>query len=363
MMIEVDVEKGRGAFELAVRFALDAPIVGLFGHSGAGKTSVVDAIAGILTPDRGRIVVDGVPLYDSARGVDVTIDRRRVGYVFQDPLLFPHLDVEANLLYGLRRRALVERIVEPSRVIELLGLRPMLRRRPMTLSGGERQRVAIGRALLAQPRILLMDEPLSALDLARKNEVLDYIERLHRELRIPIVYVSHSIAEIARLADAAALLDRGRCVAAGATGEVLGRPEVTRGVDRYEDGAVIETRVIAHDTADSLTRLAFAGGELLVPRIAAPAGAAVRTRIRARDVALSTARPEGTSVLNIIAGEVTAIDRRDGAMVDVRLGCGGAALVARITRRSLGELGIRPGQRLYALVKAVSLDDAAIGRQ
>jgi len=234
-MIDVDIERRLGAFALAVRFAIDVPVVGVFGHSGAGKTSVVDSIAGILTPDRGRIVVNGITLFDSAQGIDVAVDQRRVGYVFQDPLLFPHLDVRANLHYGLRLRAAAERIVEPTQVIELLGLQTMLRRRPTTLSGGERQRVAIGRALLAQPRILLMDEPLSALDLARRGEILDYIERLRTALRIPIVYVTHSIAEIARLADAAVLLDGGRCVAAGAVGDVLGHPGVMQTVDRYQN--------------------------------------------------------------------------------------------------------------------------------
>ncbi|HEX8740538.1 MAG TPA: molybdenum ABC transporter ATP-binding protein [Casimicrobiaceae bacterium] len=229
-MIAVDIEKRLGSFALAVRFAVDAPVVGLFGHSGAGKTSVVDAIAGIVTPERGRIVVNGLALYDSGRGIDVAVDRRRVGYVFQDPLLFPHLSVEANLLYGLRLRAPAERVIEPARIVELLGLRSMLGRRPATLSGGERQRVAIGRALLAQPRILLMDEPLSALDPARKGEIIDYIERLRAELRIPIVYVSHSLAEIARLADAAVLIEGGRCIAAGEVDDVLGRPEVTSGL-------------------------------------------------------------------------------------------------------------------------------------
>ena len=236
-MIDIDIEKRLGAFELAVRFTVDAPVVGLFGHSGAGKTSVVNAIAGIVTPERGRIAVNGLALYDSALGIDVAVDRRRVGYVFQDPLLFPHLSVEANLLYGLRLRAPAERVIEPARIVELLGLRSMLGRRPATLSGGERQRVAIGRALLAQPRILLMDEPLSALDPARKVEIIDYIERLRAELRIPIVYVSHSLAEIARLADAAVLIEGGRCIAAGDVDDVLARPEVIRGIDSRDDGS------------------------------------------------------------------------------------------------------------------------------
>ncbi len=222
-MIDVDIEQRRGRFELAVRFSADAPVIGLFGPSGAGKSSVVDAIAGIGRPTRGLIRINETTLYDSARGIDVPPERRRVGYVFQDGLLFPHLAVEANLLYGLRRRSAAERFITPARVIDLLGLGALLHRTTRTLSGGEKQRVAIGRALLAQPRLLLMDEPLAALDDPRKAEILDYIERLRDELRIPIVYVSHSVPEIARLADTVVILAEGRSVTIGDARTVLGR--------------------------------------------------------------------------------------------------------------------------------------------
>jgi molybdate transport system ATP-binding protein len=214
-MIEIDVEQQLGAFRLAARFRSDSPVVGLFGHSGSGKTSVVNAIAGVARPGRGRILIDGACLYDSATGVDVPPEARRVGYVFQDALLFPHLDVRANLLYGLRRRPVAERVIEPETVIAMLGLEPLLGRRTRALSGGEKQRVAIGRALLAQPRILLLDEPLAALDRARKEEILDYIERLHRELQMPMIYVSHAMREIARVAQTVVVLEDGACVAIG----------------------------------------------------------------------------------------------------------------------------------------------------
>lgn len=360
-MIEVDIERRLGGFELSVRFGASAPIVGLFGRSGSGKSSVVNAIAGILKPARGFIRIDGTTLYDSAARIDVPIDRRRVGYVFQDALLFPHLDVESNLLYGHRLRGGADRFIEQERVIELLGLQTMLRRKPTTLSGGERQRVAIGRALLAQPRILLMDEPLASLDAARKSEILDYIERLRGDLRIPIVYVSHSVAEIARLADTVVVLADGKCVVAGDAGDVLSRSDVGYAMERYEAGAIIEAHVLAHHTEDSLTSLGFAGNELFVPRVHAAPGERIRARIRARDVSLSLRRPEQVSILNVIAAEVVAIDPSQGAMVDVRLGVGGAVIVARITRRSVHQLGIRPGLRLHALVKAVAFDETSTG--
>jgi molybdate transport system ATP-binding protein len=220
-MIDVDIAQRLGRFALDVKFSVDAPVVGLFGASGSGKTSVVNAIAGIGKPHRGTIRVNGDVLFDSVKGIDVRPEHRRVGYVFQDALLFPHLDVKGNLTYGLRLREVAERVIEEQHVVDLLGLAPLLSRRPRTLSGGEKQRVAIGRALLAQPRILLMDEPLASLDMPRKMEILDYIERLRDDLRIPIVYVSHSASEIARVANTVVVLADGKCAAVGNVRDVL----------------------------------------------------------------------------------------------------------------------------------------------
>ena len=220
-MIEVEIEERVGDFHLDVAFRADAPVVGLFGRSGAGKTTLVSAIAGIGKPSRGCVRINGDVLFDSSRGIDVPAERRRVGYVFQDALLFPHLDVLGNLNYGHRLRQVSERVIAQDHVIELLGLSGLLQRRTRTLSGGEKQRVAIGRALLAQPRILLMDEPLASLDAARKAEILDYIERLRADLAIPIVYVSHSVTEITRLADTVVVLADGKAVAVGDVGEVM----------------------------------------------------------------------------------------------------------------------------------------------
>ncbi len=360
-MLDVDIEQRLGAFEIAVAFHAEAPVVGLFGRSGSGKTSVINALAGISQPLRGHIIVNGETLYDSARGIDLPPDRRRLGYVFQDDLLFPHLDVEANLLYGFRRAAPASRVIEPAHVIDLLGLKALQKRMPDALSGGEKQRVAIGRALLAQPRLLLMDEPLASLDVTRQNEVLRYIEQLRDDLHIPIVYVSHSVAEITRLADMVVILAEGKALASGPVDEVMGRFDLRPHTGRHEAGAVIETTVAAHDLHYGLTTLRFPGGELLVPNVEALAGERVRVRIRARDVALALEPPRKISTLNVLEGSLLAMTDEDGPIVDVQLRVGEALLVARITRRSQMELGLTEGQPIYALIKAVSIDRRSVG--
>jgi molybdate transport system ATP-binding protein len=360
-MIEVDIEQRLGAFALRVAFDAAAPVIGLFGRSGSGKTSVVNAIAGITRPDRGHVRINGTMLFDAAAGIDVPPERRGIGYVFQDSLLFPHLSVGRNLVYGQRLRKPGEQFIDRNRVVELLGLGPLLDRSPSTLSGGEKQRVAIGRALLAQPRILLMDEPLAALDVPRRTEVLDYIERLRDDLRIPIVYVSHSVPEIARIADTVVVLSEGTCLATGNVDEVLGRLDLRPATGRYEAGALLDTRAVAHDVHDQLTTLSFEGGELYVPQLDVPIGERVRTRIRARDVSLATQRPQAASILNVLQGTITAISEEHGAVVDVQLAVGAARLTARITRRSLRELALREGDGVFALIKAVAFDRRSVG--
>ena len=360
-MIDVDIEQRLGAFELKVAFRAEAPIVGLFGRSGSGKTSVVNALAGTRRPHRGRIVINGETLFDSARGIDLPPDKRRLGYVFQDGLLFPHLDVESNLRYGLHRAPAAARVIDPAHVIQLLGLQTLLRRLPDKLSGGEKQRVAIGRALLAQPRLLLMDEPLASLDVLRQSEVLRYIEQLRDDLHIPIVYVSHAVGEITRLADTVVLLADGKALAYGPVDEVMGRIDLRPHTGRYESGSVIETVVAAHDLDYGLTTLHFDGGQLIVPNIEALVGERVRVRIRARDVSLALARPGGVSVLNVLAATLTAIAPEEGPIVDVQLRIGQLPLLARITRRSVHDLALREGQQIYALIKAVSLDRRSVG--
>jgi molybdate transport system ATP-binding protein len=360
-MIDVDIEQRLGDFHLDVSFSGEAPIVGLFGRSGSGKTSIVNAIAGIATPERGSIRINDAILFDAKRRIDVPPESRRVGYVFQDGLLFPHMDVQANLTYGQRLRDPRDRFIDEARVVELLGLRDLLRRKPRTLSGGEKQRVAIGRALLAQPRILLMDEPLASLDAARKSEILDYIERLRDELSIPIVYVSHSVAEMTRLADTVVVLSEGKCVAIGTVDEVIGRLAREPGQDQDDAGTVLDTRVMAHDATEGLTTLAFDGGELLVPSLDAAIGDRVRATVRARDVSLALTRPADVSILNILAGTVVAIDELPGSLVLVRIEVGGSTVVARITAHSSRQLAIRRGLELHAMIKAVSFDRRSVG--
>ena len=360
-MIDVDIDQDLGTFRLRVKFGVDSQVAGVFGRSGAGKSSLINALAGVSKPRRGHVRVNGVTLFDSEAGVDVPTQQRRVGYVFQDTLLFPHLSVESNLFYGHRLRPAGERFIEPTRVIELLGLTGLLQRKPDRLSGGEKQRVAIGRALLAQPRLLLLDEPLASLDVPRKIEVLDYIERLRDEFAVPIIYVSHSVPEITRLADTVVVLSNGECLAVGNVEEVMGRLDLKPHTGRYEAGAVIEATVVSHDPTHQLTTLSFSGGELRVPQLTAALGDRVRARVRARDVSLATQRPSGISILNILPGRVTAISQESGPIVDIQLAIGDASLLARITQRSLSDLGIHEHQELYALVKAVSFDHRSTG--
>lgn len=360
-MIDVDIERQLGSFHLSVAFRAEAPIVGLFGRSGAGKTSVIDAIAGIARPRRGRIHVNDTCLFDAATGVDLPPEERRIAYVFQDALLFPHLDVKANLLYGQRLRSTAERFIEHDKVIDLLGLGALLTRRTRALSGGEKQRVAIGRALLAQPRIMLLDEPLAALDGARKTEILAYIERLRDELHIPMVYVSHSVPEITRLADTVVILAEGKCVAVGPTEDVLERTDLGPATDGEDATSLIETHIVEHDRAERLTTLAFDGGRLIVPGLKGTIGERVRATIRARDVSLALQRPAEISILNVLPGRVSAIDADAEATVDVRLALGSASLTARVTHRSRRELRLHVGQNLFALVKAVAFDQGSVG--
>jgi molybdate transport system ATP-binding protein len=360
MRLEVSVGKALGAFALDAAFASDGGVTALFGRSGSGKTSVLNAIAGLLHPDRGRIALNGEALFDAAAGVDVAVHRRRIGYVFQEGRLLPHITVRQNLLYG-RRFARGPGAVPLDKVIELLGLAQLLERRPHDLSGGEKQRVAIGRALLADPRLLLMDEPLAALDAPRKSEILYYVERLRDELRVPIVYVSHSLDEVVRLADTVVVMSEGRVLDSGPVDETMARMELRPYLGRFEGGAVIEARVAEQDLEMGLARLDFPGGALYAPDVDALVGERVRVRIRARDVSLATVRPESISMLNVLPGTLKALGESAGASVDVQIDVAGTILLARVTRKSVAALGLVPGRPVYALVKAVAIDRHSVG--
>jgi len=361
MRLELDIGLTLGTFALEAKLESDAGVTALFGRSGSGKTTILNAVAGLVRPRRGRIRLDGATFFDDAQGIHLPPQRRRVGYVFQEGRLLPHLTVRQNLLYGRFFTPAAERRAELDPVVAMLDLAPLLPRRPHDLSGGEKQRVAIGRALLASPRLLLMDEPLASLDAGRKGEILYYIERLRDETRIPIVYVSHAIDEVVRLADTVALVSEGRIRATGPVAEMAGRLELRPYLGRFEGGAVIEATVAGQDLDMGLARLVFPGGELYAPDVDALPGASVRVRIRARDVALALSKPEDASFLNVLAGTVTAIGDGVGASVDVQVAVGGTPLIARITRKSRAALGLAPGKPVYALVKAVAIDRHSVG--
>jgi len=361
MTVSVDVSQRLGDFELYARFDSAGRLTALFGPSGSGKTSLINIIAGLVRPLKGHVAVDGHVLVDTEKGIFVPVHRRRIGMVFQDARLFPHLSVAHNLRYGRWFTPAAERYAKMDAVVELLGIGHLLERRPSHLSGGEKQRVAIGRALLASPKLLLMDEPLAALDDARKAEILPYIERLRDETKIPIVYVSHSVAEVARLASDVAVLAGGRVTAFGPTAEIMQRLDILPANERGEGGALLEMTVASHDERFGMTVLASSAGEIRVPRLDLAAGAPVRLRIRARDVMVATERPHGLSALNVLAGRVTALDPGEGATVGVRIDCNGVPVLARITAQSCQMLGLRPGLEVFAVIKTVSFGDANLG--
>jgi molybdate transport system ATP-binding protein len=355
-LLSFTAEKQLGSFHFAASFEGPARgLLALFGRSGAGKTTLINLMAGLARPDSGRIVLDDRILFDSKAGINLPPERRRIGYVFQEGRLFPHMNVRRNLLYG-RRRAPVENAAVPlEEIVTLLGIGHLLDRRPSGLSGGEKQRVAIGRALLANPRLLLLDEPLAALDGERKAEILPYIERLRDEINLPIVYVSHDSSEILRLADQVLVLENGGIAASGPVAEIFSRSDLQGLVGTDEAGAVLTARLQSHDEVDGLSYLQFAGRQLTIPRLAAAAGSEVRLRIRARDVSLALAQPQGLSIQNILSARITGMNSSDDAHVDVELDAG-LPLRARVTNRAVRELALAVGMPVFALVKAVSVD-------
>jgi molybdate transport system ATP-binding protein len=362
MSLAVDVTHRFGSFLLEARFVSEGRLTAFFGRSGSGKTSLVNIIAGVVRPDRGRIVLDDTPLVDTERGLFVPKYRRRVGYVFQEGRLFPHLTVRQNLLFGRWFTPARERHISLDQVLDLLDIGPLLDRRPGGLSGGEKQRVAIGRALLTSPRLLLMDEPLASLDDSRKQEILPFIERLRDQAQVPIVYVSHSLPEVARLATTVVVLQDGRIVATGSPTDVLGRADVIASDLAAEGGVLIEATVSGHDRAFGLTALRSRAGTFQAPHLDLPIGTPVRVRIRARDVMIATTRPDGLSALNVLSGVVRALDASGDGLVDVGLDCGGVRLAARLTRKSIAMLKLKPGREVYAVIKSVALDRETLGR-
>lgn len=363
MTIEVALRHrfARGGFALDVSFAASAGVTCLFGPSGCGKSSVLAAIAGLLAPEEGRVLLDGEALLDTARRIALPPERRRCAMVFQDARLFPHLSVETNLRYGARRAPAGAKGPGFAEVVALLGIGALLDRRPRHLSGGERQRVALGRALLAGPRLLLLDEPLAALDQRRRAEILPLLARIRPEFGVPMLHVTHALDEADALADTLVLMEAGRVLAAGPIEEVAARTDLPLAA-RRDAGVVLAARVAGHDAARGLTQLAIPGGMLAVPLRAEPPGARLRLRVRARDVAVALRPPEGVSIHNILPCRLAAIEPApEPAERFLRLELGGSVLLARVLADAVSRLGLAPGAEVFALVKSVAFDAAQGG--
>ncbi|PKR89449.1 molybdenum ABC transporter ATP-binding protein [Pleomorphomonas diazotrophica] len=351
-MIEVEINQRLGDFQLDVGFSGDGGVTALFGPSGSGKSSVIKIIAGLTRLASGRVVVDGTVLADG-KGRHVPPYRRRIGVVFQEARLFPHLSVRNNLRYGRLFTPRDQRRVAEEPVIETLGIGHLLDRRPATLSGGEQQRVALGRAMLASPRLLLMDEPLASLDVARRLEILPLIEALRDEFGIPIVYVSHAVEEVARLAGKIVVLEAGRVARQGSPADVF-----RIAADRFAIMSVVEGRLGAPDDAFHLTPIETPAGIVWLNGLVRPLGRAVRVLVHATDVALATRRPEGVTIRTVLAGTVADIPDGSGPSVTVDVALqGGTRLAASVTRAAVAELGLEPGRQVFALVKSVALDE------
>jgi len=354
-MLEVNVVRTRPGFSLEASFAAPTPgVIALFGRSGSGKTTLVNIISGLLAPDSGQVRLGDQVLTDTRSGASVPVENRRIGYVFQDARLFPHLSAEGNLRYGEKRTRDAPKVIGFDEVVALLGLETLLSRRPSELSGGERQRVALGRALLAQPRLLLLDEPLAPLDIARREEVLPYLEALRDRLAIPMVYVSHQFEEVLRLATHLVLLDAGRVNSEGTVNEMSLRPALQQIVGPDLVGAVIDGTVVRVEPETGSAELAVGRGTLKVSLPDVPVGARMRLQLLARDVILATQPVQGLSVRNALASTVTAMSTDDYGSVSVAVDVGGATVLARITQEALRALNLRPGDAVWTLIKTVS---------
>ncbi len=359
MTLSVSLRHAFPGFELDVSFEAPPGVTVLFGRSGSGKTTTVNAVAGLLRPEAGRAVADGWVLFDTERGAWLPAHRRRLGYIFQEGRLFPHLTVGRNLQYGRWFAPKNGPREDMGRIVDMLGIGHLLDRRPGALSSGEKQRVAIGRALLASPRLILADEPLASLDEARKAEILPYFERLRDEVSVPVLYVSHSAAEVARLATTVIALQDGRVVRQGPAVEVLGDPTVTP-VGARGAGAVLEAAVVRHH-ADGLSEIDAGGIRLFLPRVPHAPGSRIRVRIAAHEVLLSRKEPEGLSALNILPGTVESVRAGEGpgAIVSVRTPAG--TVLSRATRRSTEALGLAEGVACHAVIKTVAIAPEEVG--
>lgn len=360
MSLSVDIAHRFEGFALDAAFEAGTGVTALFGPSGSGKTTIGNAIAGLLAPDTGRITLGDHVLLDRAKGIRLRPAQRRIGVVFQEGRLFPHLNVARNIAFGARYAPQGAPGLDRDAILQMLGISALLNRRPRSLSGGEKQRVAIARALLMRPRLLLMDEPLAALDGPRKDEILPYLERLRDSGIVPIVYVTHSVAEIARLADSIVVLREGRVLRHGDVTDVLSDPAMVPLIGVREAGSVLIGKVAEH-IPGGLSRIAISGGELRLPGVAGEVGQTMRIRVLAQDVLISLARPQGLSSRNVLPAVVGEVHRGAGPGVAVSLHIGSSRLLARITADALDELALAPGTECFAVVKATAVARANIG--
>ena len=359
MSLSIDIRHTFPDFALDVSCKLGTGVSAIFGPSGAGKSTLVNAIAGLMKPDAGRIALGADVLFDHDRAIHIPPAKRRIGYVFQDGRLFPHMSVADNIRFGARYAPGGLDRMEHDQLVDLLGLKALLPRRPGTLSGGEKQRVALARAWLSQPRLLLMDEPLAALDEPRKDEIFPYIERLRDVARMPIIYVSHSLAELARLADDLIVLQHGRVALSGSAEDVLSDPKALPLLGIREAGSILPAKVVAHG-ADGLTRLALSGGEIILPGVTASPGTTLRLRVLAQDVLISLKAPKGLSSHNVLPVSVETLHRGAGPGVAVRLRAGDDVLLARITARASEEMNLAPGVQCHAILNATAVPRGSI---
>jgi molybdate transport system ATP-binding protein len=355
MTLSLSIQKQQGDFALNIALETGAGVTALFGRSGAGKSSIIKAVAGLERPDTGRIALGDRVLYDAAGRVNVPMHKRRVAVVFQDARLFPHMSVQNNLLYGAKR---VDRSIsraDAQDMADLLGLGALLARKPGSLSGGEAQRVAIGRALLSKPQLLMLDEPLAGLDQARKADVLSLLEKVRDLVQVPMLFVSHAREEVLRLASDVAIVSDGKIIDQGPPDAVLGQINST-GMAR-----TLRARLVMKNSADGLSELALAGGRLFLPQVDAPLGWVVQVEIAARDVILSLQRPVGMSALNVLPCTIVNLRQSEAntSALNVLLDCGGEELVAQVTRRSVQTLGLQPGLGVYAVIKSVALGQSS----
>jgi molybdate transport system ATP-binding protein len=352
-VLELRISHRLNDFTLNVDVQCRYQATAIFGPSGAGKTTLMNMIAGLVRPDEGQIVIDDEVLFSSDAGIDLPPERRRIGYVFQDDLLFPHLSVEENLRFGLARTPLAQRRFEVDLVVELLEISSLLGRRPQYLSGGERQRVALGRALLASPRLLLMDEPLASLDQGLKSRIIPYLRHIRSDLGIPILYVSHSVAEILELTGQVIILDRGRAVAHGDFFRIAHEAEVLPLIEAQGFENVLPVEVVSSDAGAGVTHVRYGEQALKIPYCDRPAGSRLFAGIRADDIILARERVEGLSVRNTLEGrvlEISDVESKELVYVDV-----GHRLAAKVTHEAVAALGLQVGDRIYCLIKTHSI--------